>query len=49
MNANTRVSVTQYDAVCRRALRDGCSISELMRRGLTKVLEADDEDEDEDR
>lgn len=46
MNANTRIAVAHYDSACVPAIREGVSISELMRREFTRVL--DDESDGED-
>lgn len=43
---NVRVPTQDYDRACSRARTEGVSVSELVRRGLKRVV--DDEGDDED-
>ena len=45
VNANVRVPTTAYDRACVRAIREGVSVSELLRRGLAKLLDEEDGDD----
>jgi hypothetical protein len=42
---NLRVPSREYDRACHLALRARVSVSAVLRRGLTRVLEDDDDDE----
>jgi len=44
---NLRVPSTDYDRACQLAQRDRVSVSEVLRRGLTRVLRDDRDDDDE--
>jgi len=48
VNANVRIPTAQYDRACLRALRDCTSVSDLLRRGLKKLLDQDGDDDEDD-
>jgi hypothetical protein len=42
---NVRLSSSEYDYVYAKAQRDRVSVPDVVRRGLAKLLEDDDDDE----
>jgi len=47
-SVNLRVPSNDYDRACHLASRNGISVSELLRRGLARVLREDQDDDPED-
>jgi hypothetical protein len=41
---SVRVPTREYDRACERASRNGINVRELLRRGLSRVLDDDDDD-----